>query len=163
MTRRRRKQKLKKKYMATREDAQLADLIPTTPEGAIRDERSSGVAVLPECVKQALKESWATPDSAKPAIIACLLEPFFTRDVGPNGEPVPLNRAQLIELAKVLKLLDQTQWERDHPEEAGKAKGGGSAVFLQATATMRTALEATDVDRVMAVTEKALQSQDKTS
>lgn len=149
--------------MATREDAQLAGIIPTTPAGAIRDERAGGAAILPDVIRQALRESWATPDAAKPAIIASLLEPFFEeREKDPvTGKPVPPSRSQLMELAKVLKLLDQTQWERDHPEEAGKAKGGAS-VFMQATATMRENIGAADVDRIMALTRAALGADEPT-
>lgn len=36
---RRKRQKLKRKYARLREDAQLADIIETTAEGAVRDER----------------------------------------------------------------------------------------------------------------------------
>jgi len=47
----------------------------------------------------------------------------------------------------VLFLLDQTQYERDQLEEAGKAKGGGSATAVsvqanaQAAATVREMIE----------------------
>jgi hypothetical protein len=129
-----RKQKIKKKYAKAREDAQLAGIIPTTPDGAVKNERVQPFAqtlgpALPEIVRQALKDNWATPDSAKPAIIASLLEAFYKDDIvlDENGKEVRVkpSRKLLMELAKTLHLLDQTQWERDHPAEAGKAKGGG--------------------------------------
>lgn len=159
--RRHARQKLKEKYAKVREDAQLAGLIVTTPEGAVRDERvSTGAAQLPAVIREALANNWATPDVAKPAIVANLLEPFFTREVGPDGNPVPPDRKQLIELAKVLKLLDQTQHERDHPEE--KSASGINITLqntIQATAAMRQNLEgvdaATEAARVMKQTEKA--------
>jgi len=161
-SRRMRRQKLKEKYAKTREEAQLAGLIPMTPEGAVRNEKVDpalqGAALLPELVRLALRNNWSTPDIAKPAIVANLLEPFFTREVGPDGVLLPPNRTQLIELAKVLKLLDQTQYERDHPE----SKGGSISISLQntllATEVMRKSLEAVDVkvatDHIMSVTEK---------
>ena len=155
--RRRKKQELKERYAKVREDAQLADIIPTTPEGAVRNEVvQTGNAVLPEIVREALRNNWATPDSAKPAIVANLLEPFFAeRELDALGKPVPPNRAQLIECAKVLRLLDQTQFERENPEAAGQAKGGLNISLentLQATATMRESLG--DVDSIMELTKQ---------
>lgn len=153
--RRRKKQELKARYAKVREDAQLEGLIHTTPEGAVRNEVSTGNAQLPELVRQAIRESWATPDAAKAAIVANLLEPFFAeREIDPlTGKMLPPNRQQMIELAKTLRLLDQTQFERDHPEEAGKAKGSISLTnVLQATATMRESLS--DVDQIMALTQQ---------
>ena len=126
------KQAIKKAYSIAREEAQLAGVIPTTPEGAVKPERVDPArqvgAALPDVVREALREGWATPDSAKPAIIAALLEPFFQDDIilDQDGKQVRVkpSRKMLMELAKTLRMLDQTQWERDHPVEAGKAKGG---------------------------------------
>lgn len=142
--RRRKRQELKERYMKVREDAQLADLVPTTPEGAVRNEAALTADVqLPELVRQGLRESWATPDCAKGAVVANLLEPFFREE---RPEPKILN-----ELAKTLRLLDQTQFERDHPEEAGQAKGGIAIQnTLQAAQMVRDNL--TDVDQIMALT-----------
>ena len=71
-SKRNRRNKLKKRYAKAREDAQLAGLIPTTPGGAVRDERvdprSQGCQQLPQLVRQALKNDWNTPDEAKPAV-----------------------------------------------------------------------------------------------
>lgn len=134
--------------MRTREHAQLEGLIPTTPEGAVRDERvdprTQGSAILPDLVRQALRESWATPDIAKPAIVASMLEPFFEE----RQEGEPPDRKTLIECAKVLRALDQTQHERDNPSEVG----GGVHVTVQATQVMRDSLE--DVDAIMALTKQ---------
>lgn len=137
-SRRNRKQKIKEIYAKAREDAQLAGIIPTTPEGAVRNEcvdpRLQGCQQLPALIRQALREDWSTPAAAKPGIIGALLEPFFVQDVvldkDGNQVTVPTSRVMLIELARTLKLLDQTQWERDHPEEAGRAKGGSTAVAV---------------------------------
>jgi hypothetical protein len=133
-TRKNRKKKVKETYSKAREDAQLLDVIPTEPVGAVRDERADprlqGCQLLPKVIREALRNSWATPDEAKAAIVGNLLEPFFATDVvldrDGNQVRVAPDRTMLIELAKTLKLLDQTQFERDHPEAAGLAKGGGA-------------------------------------
>jgi len=121
-----------KRYQKDREDLQLRGRVPTVPEGAVRDERvdprTQGSQPLPQLVLQALKEDWSTPGAAKPKIVASLLEPFYVEDVvvdkDGNQVRVPPNRGMQIACAKVLKDLDVVQHERDHPEEAGKAKGG---------------------------------------
>jgi hypothetical protein len=146
---RRRRQQLKRKYARFREDAQLAGVIETVPEGAVRDERvdpaRQGGQQFPELVRQALREGWATPDSAKPKVVAELLAAFFE-----EGQD-PMLR---VRLARLLLLLDQTQWERDHPEKAGKAKGGGGAVAvsvqanIEAAAVVRGMIERGELGRI---------------
>lgn len=143
-SRRAQKQKLRDRYAHAREDAQLAGLIPTTPEVALRpeyvDPRLQGCQQLPALVLRALHESWATPDEAKPAIVGALLEPFFANDImldkDGNQVRVPPDRGMLLKLAQVLRDLDQTQFERDHPEQAAKAKGGGAtSISVQTNVT----------------------------
>ena len=109
---RRRRQKLKRRYARLREDAQLADIIETTPEGAVRNEvaRVAPDPPLPHLVRAALKNNWPTPDCNKPAIIASLLAPFYDSDA---------DRALLVKCFKVLFLADQTQYERDCVEQKG--------------------------------------------
>lgn len=133
-SRRAERQEIKERYSKAREDAQLAGLIPTSPEEAIGDRERRNPATefdpaLPDVVRQALKEGWAVPDSAKPHIVAALLEPFFKDEVvfdeDGKAHHVKPSKKLLNELAKTLRTLDQTQFERDHPEEAAKAKGGG--------------------------------------
>lgn len=125
-----RKKKIKARYAKAREEAQLAGLIPTEPGGAVRDERTHSIDPvdgLPGLVRQALRESWKTPDSAKPAVLAALLRPFFNDitliDKDGNQITVPPPPKTLNELARTILALDQSQWERDHPIEAGQAKG----------------------------------------
>ena len=130
------------------------DLIPTSPEESLTlervDPRTQGCQQLPILVREALKESWATPDQAKPGIVGALLEPFFAQDVvldkDGNQIRLPPNRAMLIELAKMLRMLDQTQFERDHPEQAAKAKGGSTSIVsvqtnIQAASILRELIE----------------------
>jgi hypothetical protein len=130
---RNRRKKVQARYAKAREDAQLAGLIPTTPEGAVRgervDPRLQSCQQLPQLIRQALREGWNVPDSAKPGIIAELLQPFYAQD-GPQDYKL------LIRLARLLLLLDQTQ---DHSEEAGKAKGGGSATMASVQANIQAA------------------------
>ena len=110
---RRKRQKIKRKYARLREDCQLAGIIETTPDGAVRDEVApvAPAPPLPHLVRAAIKNNWATPDSAKPAIIDALLRPFYDPDADP---------ALLVKCARVLLQADQTQYERDCLEEAGK-------------------------------------------
>lgn len=70
---------------------------------------------LPHLVRAAIKNGWPTPDSNKPGIVASLLEPFYD----PEADP-----ALLVKCARVLFLLDRLQYERDHPEHAGKGRRG---------------------------------------
>lgn len=131
-SRRHRRQKVKALYSKYREEAQLLDILPTTSEGAVYKEQTDSVGefdpCLPQLVKDALKDGWTVPDAAKPHIVAALLEPFFKDDIvfDEEGKPhlVKPPKKLLNELAKTLKMLDQTQFERDHPEQAAKAKGG---------------------------------------
>ena len=124
------KQKLRRRYTCDREDRQLAGDEPTVPGGAVRNEVAPVAPdpPLPHLVRVAIKHNWATPDCNKPAIIACLLEPFYSQDV---------DAALLVKCARVLLLLDQTQYERDRLEEAGNAKGGGGAVAVSVQANVQ--------------------------
>ena len=117
-SRRSQEQEIKDRYAHAREDAQLHGLIPTTPEEALTSERVLPALdpALPEIIRMALANNWSTPDSAKPAIIASLLEPFFSDDVVLDADGkqthVKPSRKLLMELAKTLHMLDRSQWER---------------------------------------------------
>ena len=106
---RKRRQRCKERYAKAREDAQLIGIIPTVPEGAVRNEVAPVAPdpPLPHLVRAALKDGWATPDAAKPKVVADLLAAFFE-----EGQD-PMLR---VRLARLLLLLDQTQYEneRDH-------------------------------------------------
>ena len=148
-----RKKKVKARYAKAREEAQLAGVIPTTPDGAVRNERvpTAPDPVLPELVRQAIRESWATPDRAKARVVASLLEPFFNNitvvDEEGRALQIPASPKLLNELAKTLRMLDQTQYERDHPEEATKAKGGGGSAAV--SVTVQTNIQAAALVREM--------------
>jgi hypothetical protein len=114
-----------KNFMELREDLQLDGRIPTTPEGAIRDERVDPVKQseqqFPALVETAVRNGWATPDHIKPKIVDALIEPFLKRDtiVTADGDTIeiPPDRNLLKENAKVLAMVDKMQYERDHPDE----------------------------------------------
>lgn len=108
----------------------MSGLIPTVPEGAIRNERTYSadpLENLPELVRMALRNNWATPDEAKRVILGRLLDPFFNDqtiiDRSGNLVKVPTSPELLNKLARTIMELDQRQFERDNPEAAGKAKG----------------------------------------
>jgi hypothetical protein len=106
---RRKRQKRKRKYARLREDCQLAGIIATTPTGAVRNEVSPVAPdpPLPHLVRAALKKNWPTPDSNKPAIVDSLCAPFYDSDADPMLK---------IRLARLLLLLDQTQYEIERAE-----------------------------------------------
>lgn len=132
--RRNHKQSVKERYSKAREDAQLTGLIPIEPVGAVRDERVDplsqdaptdhlGLAAV------AARNNWATPDAIKPKVVDNLSR-IASGDgtetvIDGDGRAIstgPSLKTQVY-AAKVLTEIDQIQWERDHPKEAGEAKG----------------------------------------
>lgn len=113
------KQSIKSRYARAREDAQLAGLIPTTPEGALKPERVSASAQteqpLPELIGQAVRKGWAVPEQNKPALVDEL--------VGIVNNPDMPAKVKVAAFG-ALRLADKDQYERDHPEAAARAKGG---------------------------------------
>lgn len=118
-----RKQEIKDRYSHAREDAQLAGLIPTTPEEALGDERvnpsTQGEQIILGPVGQAVRENWATPGPKKGAIVDSMIEMVEDEDLYPGFR---------LQAAAILQRADKDQWERDNPELAGKTKGGGAKV-----------------------------------
>src|SRR4051794_11339167 len=112
---RRKRQKIKRVYARLREDCQLADILDMTPEGAVRDEVAPVAPdpPLPHLVRAAIKNNWPTPDCNKPDIVDSLIAPFYDPDADP---------ALLIRCFRVLLLLDRTQYDIDHPEQARKGR-----------------------------------------
>lgn len=112
---RRKRQKIKRKYARLREDCQLEGILETTPEGAVRNERAPVAPdpPLPHLVRAAIKNNWPTPDCNKPAIVDNLGAAILDPD----------NDLMLrIECFKVVFMLDQLQYEIDHPEHARKGR-----------------------------------------
>lgn len=124
--RRAKRQKTKEKYAKAREDAQLEDVIPTTPEGAVRDERvppskqsegARGAVQTATMVSGAVRNGWAVPKEAQERVIDEL--------VAIVGDPEMPAKAK-VAAANALRLADKDQWERDHPETAARVRGNTS-------------------------------------
>lgn len=117
-----RRQSVKERYAKAREDAQLAGIIPTTPEGAVRpeavDPASQEDAPQPALVEQAIRRGWAVPEERKPALVDELVKIVDSPADGMEKVKVAAFRA--------LCLADQQQYERDHPEEAKRLRGAGT-------------------------------------
>jgi hypothetical protein len=112
--RRNRRQKLKARYAKRREEAQLTGLIPTVPEGAVRNEvvdpRTQSEQRIPSLDWQAIYKGWKVPEEEKPRVIDRLLEPFDDPEA---------DFYLLIKNFSALLQADQKQHEREHAEEAG--------------------------------------------
>ncbi len=152
---RKKKQRLRAQYSAIREEAQLAGVIPTTPEGAVRNEvvdpKTQSEQVFPSLVSGAIRRGWAVPEEKKPVLVDEMIAVV---------EDVEQSSKTRIAAFNALRLADTTQYERDHPEEAGKAKGGGGSVSvqanIQAVAVIRQMVEAGEVGHIGAVSKLPL-------
>jgi hypothetical protein len=112
---RKRRQRCKERYAKLREDAQLCGILPTVPEGAVRNEVAPVAPdpPLPHLVRAAIKNNWPTPDCNKPAIVDSLCAPAYD----PDADPM-----LIVKCVRVLLLLDQLQYDLDQLEEAGKGR-----------------------------------------
>lgn len=117
--RRNHKQKVVENHQKWREEAQLIGAIPTTPEGAVRDERvdpsTQGSQPLPGLIGQAVRKKWATPDHM------AIRQVDELHQIATDEEVEPHIRVQAIRTAQ---MADRDQWERENPDLAGKVKGG---------------------------------------
>lgn len=119
-----RKKKIKKRYSAAREEAQLAGVIPTTPDGAVHEERVSPSAqsedssITAALVAQAIRNGWEVPKASREQFVDELTKVINNPDETAKAKIAAFN---------ALRLADKDQWERDHPAEAGRAKGGGGS------------------------------------
>ncbi len=113
------RQKLKDRYAHAREDAQLAGLIPTTPEEALKPEVVSpsvqSEVPQPKLIGECIRNGWAVPEERKPELVDELIA-ILDNPVIPHKIKVAAFNA--------LRMADQAQYERDHPEEVAKSKGG---------------------------------------
>lgn len=132
-----RKKKVKARYAKAREEAQLAGVIPTTPDGAVHEERvplcaqsedSKMTAVL---VSLAIRNGWEVPKRERERFVDELASILTNAEMSPKMKVAAFN---------ALRLADKDQWERDHPEEAGKAKGANVGVSVQANMLAVTVL-----------------------
>ncbi len=107
--------KIKATYAKAREDAQLAGVIPTEPVGAVRNEVvSTSDAPQPGLLQQALRNGWEVPHENKPRLVD-----EMTKIIDDPNIPVKVKVAAF----NALRMADQQQYERDHPEVVAKLKG----------------------------------------
>lgn len=130
---RNKRSKLKKQYSKLREDAQLHGIIPTTPEGAVHPEKvaseTQGEQDTTNIDRKAVKQGWAVPEEKKALVVMRLLEPFEKSGKTVTKEGVEIDTTDhnlLAKNARTLLIADQRQYERDHPNEAGIAKGASN-------------------------------------
>jgi len=114
-----RKQNTKDRYAHAREDAQLEGLIPTTPEEALKPERVDPSTQSEEptpttMVIRAATKGWKVPDERKETLVAELIGIIDNPEMPAKVKVAAFN---------ALRLADQSQWERDHPEVMAKIKG----------------------------------------
>lgn len=140
--RRAQRQKIKERYAKAREDAQLAGLISTTPEEALKPERvdpsTQSSQPLSELVAQAIKKGWAVEDGMKPHLIQEMVDIVMDVNMPAKAKITAFN---------ALRMADQSQWDRDHPEVKPTAKGATGAIAI----SVQTNISATDlVQRMLA-------------
>lgn len=108
-------------YQQIREDLQLSGDIPTASEGALRPEQvPSSVQSeqhLPQLIQQAIKRGWSVPEEIKPELVDEMIRLIQDPDVSEKVK---------VTAFAALRHADQTQYERDHPEQAAKAKGSSN-------------------------------------
>lgn len=141
--RRNAKQKIKKRYAKSREDAQLAGVIETSPEGAVRAERvdplTQDAQRFPGLDRLAILgegKGWSTPEHVKRKAVEQAAEVLFEKKtvfktvVNPDGTTttvevvLPPDRNEQLAAIKVLLLGDQKQYERDNPSGDTSSKTG---------------------------------------
>ena len=152
--RRNAKQKIKKRYAKSREDAQLAGVIETSPEGAVRAERvdplSQDAQRFPGLDRAAILNEgrgWSTPEHVKRKAVEQAAEVLFEKKtvfktvVNPDGTTttvevvLPPDRNEQLAAIKVLLLGDQKQHERDNPVDGGAGSKAGSGVTVNVNNT----------------------------
>ena len=135
------KQSTKSRYARAREDAQLEGLIPTTPEGALKPERVDPATQEdpPQIalVAQAIRQGWAVPEERKARHVD---------ELSAIVDRVEVPAKVKVAAFQALRMADKDQYERDHPEEAGKAKGGAKAsVTITNHTTVQTNIAAVEI------------------
>jgi hypothetical protein len=127
------RQNLMRRFMKSREDAQLAGLIETTPKEAIGkiDERVKHDD--PKLIETAIKSGWAVPEEIKPELIQEMVA-IVTDDTEEVSDKTK------VAAFRALLTADQHQHERDNPQV--KSKSGGTV-----NVSVQTNIAAVDVLR----------------
>lgn len=114
-----RKNKIKKRYSSAREEAQLADVIPVSPDGAVRDERVPASVQeeqpLSDLIEEAIRKGWDVPEERKP---------FYVDELAGIIEDPDRSARDKIAAFNALRMADKDQYERDNPDKVARAKGG---------------------------------------
>jgi len=121
--RRKRRHRDIERAQKAREDAQVGGRDPTVPEGAHRSEvvdpATQGEQSLPGITARAIEGArtgrWNVPPDMVPRCVDEMVSTVITSE----------NEAVKVMAFNALTKAEQMQWERDYPELAGKAKGGG--------------------------------------
>ena len=84
------------------------------------------------------KRGWATPEDVKEDLVDQMMRIVEDPDAKAKDRVAAFN---------ALRVADQSQWERDHPVESGKSKGGGTSqvninLNMAAAAALRGMIEA---------------------
>lgn len=107
-------------YQKVREDLQVSGDLDTTPVGALKPEAVAPQtqADAPQCglIELAIRRGWAVPEERKPGLVDELISIIDNPELPAKVKVAAFN---------ALRMADQSQYERDHPELAGKARGGG--------------------------------------
>ena len=130
-SRRKTMQNLKRRYADLRERAQLAGLIHTESEGAVRSEKvQTSEQPQPKLVERAIRSGWKVPEETKPILVdemTAMIEDEETSD------------KTKIQAFRALLTADKQQYEKDNPT----VKSGGGQVNV----SIQTNIAAVDVLR----------------
>lgn len=140
-SRRNRRKKVIATFSKAREAAQLEGVLPTEPAGAVRDEvvppHLQDEQRFPGLDRVAIRndgKGWSVPEHVKRKVIETAAEVVFERKTYFNSDgvevEVPADRYAQAQASRTLLTADEKQWEREKPEEAGKARGAAQVNIL---------------------------------
>lgn len=113
--------------------------MPVSPQRAMEEQNQSALCTTSSSVSS-LKRGWATPPEIKGDLVDEMIRIVHDPDVKTKDRVAAFN---------ALRVADQSQWERDHPVESGKSKGGSASVNINlnmaAAAALREAIERGDL------------------
>lgn len=100
------RQAARREYSILREDKQLAGIEPTTPEGAVHEERVPVGAdpPAPELVRMAIRLGWDTPEAGKVKAVDDLVDAIRDEDTKPGMR---------VRCFQALLVADRAQTERE--------------------------------------------------
>ena len=95
-------------------------------------------------VALAVRSGWSTPEEKKSGMVDELIAIVNNPELPAKVKVAAFN---------ALRMADQSQWERDHPDEAAKAKGSAAqvSIHIQAASTIREMIERGEIRSVGAM------------